>query len=295
MAEKFACIAGQEVGRLREAGSFDGESLGRRQTPFGPSGEIYYVDRQEVPFYLLARQGPGPAKTSPGKVNDRANLYALRDLEVTTILGCGPAAAISHTFTQGDLVLVSDLLDLTRQRASTFFEDSPLGYLRQFPVFCPRLRTRLSSVLEAMGLVHRDHAVAAVMQGPRLETPAEVRMLAGMGAEIVTHLLAPEAFLARELQICYAGLCYVVDYAETGSRHQPFNTRGLFDSQPRFTRGRRSQGLDASLDQVIRQVVADLARNGNAPCDCAEAMGGKIRKYRLDAHWRQWFSFGQDP
>lgn len=292
MSDPLACIAGQEINRLREAGRFDGQCLGARQTPFGPSGEIFHVDLEHVPFYLLGRHGKGLAKTSPRRVNDRANLYALRDLGVRTVIGWGPAAAITHSFAEGDLVLAGDLLDLTTQRASTFFEGSPLGYLRQFPVFCPRLRQLLGEVIHAMGLPCRDQAVVAVKEGPRLETPAEVRMLAAMGAQIVTHTLAPEVFLARELQMCYAGVCYVVDYAETGSRHQPFNTRGLFEHHPKFTRAAEADEMDASLDEVIRRVARALAGETQSRCDCPELMGAKIRKHDLDPDWREWFEAG---
>jgi 5'-methylthioadenosine phosphorylase len=294
MTIHFACIAGQEIRRLRDAGRLEGRKIGRRSTPFGPSGEIFHVDPGGHPFYLLERQGPGLAKTAPRKVNNRANLYALRDLDVTIVVGWGPAAAITHSFTKGDLVLVSDLIDLTTQRDQTFFEGSPLGYLRQFPVFCERLRQALPDVLEQIGLAYHTEAVAAVKEGPRHETPAEVRMLTGLGAEIVTHTLAPEMFLARELQMCYAGICHVVDYAETGSRYQPFEVAGLFDNHTRLARGPEAPDVEASMEEVIRRLARRIAEAGDWQCDCASAMASKIEKYDLPADWRAWFAAGDD-
>jgi 5'-methylthioadenosine phosphorylase len=290
----FACIAGQEIRRLRDGGRLEGKQIGRRSTPFGLSGEIFHADLSGHPFYLLERQGPGLAKTAPRNINNRANLYALRDLDVTAVVGWGPAAAITHSFAKGDLVLVSDLIDLTTQRDQTFFEGSPLGYLRQFPVFCERLRQTLPDVLERIGLAYQTEAIAAVKEGPRHETPAEVRMLNGLGAEIVTHTLAPEMFLARELQMCYAGICYIADYAETGSRYQPFEVAGLFDNHIRLTQGPEGQDVDASMDQVIRRLARRIAEMDNWQCDCGQAMASKIQKYDLDHDWRAWFSAGDD-
>ena len=288
MTSGFACIAGEEIYRLWDAGKVAGEALGPRQTPFGASGEVFLVDRDRHPFYLLARHRKGLAKTAPHVVNHRANVYALRDLGVDTVMGWGPAGAITHSIMLNDLVLISDLIDFTFLRDRTFFEGSPLGYLRQFPVFCGDLRKLAIDVLHAMGLVYHPQAIAAVKEGPRLETPAEVRHLAGIGAEIVTHCLVPEVFLARELQMCYAGVCYVVNYAETGSRHRPFETGGLFGNLQHFAHGRHIDSPNASLDQVARLLAGELATRQKT-CECPAAMDAMIDEFHLDRDWRKWF------
>jgi len=289
MSAKVACIAGEEVHRQWRAGRIAGEMLGPRKTPFGDSGEVILVAGDGQEFYLLARHGEGLAKTSPRGINDRANMYALKDLGVECVVGWGPGGAITHSMAVGDLVILNDLIDFTHLRDKTFFESSPLGFLRQFPVFCPTLRRALGEVLHEMKLVYHATATAAVREGPRLETPAEIRMLATVGAEVVTHTFVPEVFLAKELELCYAGVCYVVNYAETGSRHRPFAAGDLFGGLTQESDTERLTGAVSSMSQIAANVAA-LAENGERICQCRETMAGYRRKYQLGDDWRQWMA-----
>ncbi len=288
MGATLACIAGEEVYRQWEAGGISGQRLGPKDTPFGPSGEVFCVSSAEGDYYLLPRYGPGLAKTAPHKINYRANIYALKDMGVQAILAWGSGGAITHNIAVGDMVVLDDMIDQTRLRPTTFFEDSPLGFLRQFPVFCPALRRTVSAVLSNMKLVFHGSGTAAVSEGPRLETPAEIRHLASIGAEVVTHSFAPEAFLAKELQLCYAAVCYVVNYAETGSRHRPFMPGDLFGGLTAQSDGERLAGVVGAMSQIVRNVVSAVAEQEKS-CECDKTMSGYIRQYGLPADWRKWF------
>jgi len=288
MPATLACIAGGNVQQQWQAGRIAGEPLGARTTPFGPSGQILRVAPDEGPaYFLLARHGGGRGRPSPARVPARANLYALRDLGVDRVLAWAPGAAIQHTLAVGDLVVLGDLIDLTRQREQTFFPDRPWGYLRQFPVFCPALSATVARVLAEMKLVHHERAVAAVCEGPRLETPAEVRWLGSLGAAVVTHAFVPEVFLARELQMCYAAVCYAVQYAETGSRHHPF-TGGLFAEPSPEAEQQRLASVVAAINQIARRTAAACAAAEPA-CDCAAPMAEKVRAHDLPDDWHAWF------
>jgi 5'-methylthioadenosine phosphorylase len=309
MAATLACIADEEIYRQWDAGLLQGQALGRRNTPYGDSGDVFHVQGEEASFHLLARCNPGMDRTAPHRVNARANLYALKDLGTDCILGWGPGAAITHNIAEGDLVILSDVIDQTHLRPATFFEDSPLGGLRQFPVFCEELRRRLAGTLEDMKLVHHTSGVAAVREGPRLETPAEVRMLSMVGAEIVTHTFAPEPFLARELQmgyaaVCYvtsyaetgrrhqpfaAGVCYVTSYAETGRRHQPFAAGGLFKDLGYAAEADRRSGSAGVLGRLAANLAASLADLDLGTYPAAGSQAGHVEQYNLPADWREWF------
>ena len=289
MAAPVACIAGQEIHRQCQTGRIQARSLGRRDTPFGPSGEVFAAAGADPPAYLLARYGTGRDKPAPARVNHRANLYALKDLGVERVLAWGAGAAITHTVAIGDLVLLTDVIDMTHLRARTFFEDSPLGFLRQFPVFCPALHEVVHGVLDQRQLGHVAGAVAAVREGPRLETAAEVRMLATLGAEIVTHAFVPEVFLARELEMCYAGICYVVKYAESGSRHRPFIPGALFGGPREGGEGDRARRGVGEMCDVVADVAAATA-SSERDCPCARAMARHVKEYGLSRDWREWFA-----
>ncbi|MHC4983040.1 MAG: MTAP family purine nucleoside phosphorylase [Planctomycetota bacterium] len=228
------------------------------------------------------------SKTAPAKVNDRANMYALKDLGVRFVLGWGAAGAIVHEMSIGEVVILLDLIDRTYLRTRTFFEDSPLGYLRQFPVFCPALRSAACNVIHRMELPHHDSGTAAICEGPRLETPAEIRMLAGMGAELVTHTFIPEVFLARELQLCYAAICYVVSYAETGSAYRPFVPGRLFAGASRESDTDRLAKTVGAMGSATAGIVEAVEKQEGS-CECRKAMDDNIRRYGLAEDWRKWF------
>ncbi len=288
MATTLACIAGEEVYRQIRSGNLLAEPLGRRETPFGTSGELFGVECDGAAYYLLARYGEGPGKTAPRTVPCRANIYALKDLGVSQIVGWGAGGAITHSMAVGDVCVLADVMDRTHLREKTFFEESPLGYLRQFPVFCPTLR---NAAIEALGEFdvprHRD-CVAAVTEGPRLETPAEVRVLNTLGAQVVTHTFIPEMFLARELQMCYAAVCYIVNYAETGSHHRPFHAT-LFNTPQDSTASRRLVLALRSIAPVMTAVCNAAADHAACECDCTAPSAKAVQAAGFGDDWHTWF------
>ena len=288
MSVSVACIAGEEIRRQWQAGRIGGESLGPRETPFGTSGEIFLVTEAPARYYLLCRSAPGGVRTSPAKINYRANIYALKDLGAERVLAWGPGGAITHNIAVGDLVILNDVIDQTAMRVGTFFEDSPLGFLRQFPVFCPSLRRICGEVLHDMKIVYHGAGTAAVREGPRLETPAEVRMLNTVGAEVVTHTFAPEVFLARELELCYAAICYIVSYAESGSRHRPFAPGGLFGGLTAQSNRDRLAGTVGAMGHIAASVAA-AAQATERTCECDKTMLAHKVKQSLSDDWHDWW------
>jgi 5'-methylthioadenosine phosphorylase len=291
MATTLACIVGEGIQRLWLAGKLAGDTLGPRKTPFGASGEVFLVKSESRPFYLLARYGTGMGKTAASRINHRANVYALKDLGARFVLGWGTGGAIVHNIAIGQIVILQDLIDRTCLRARTFFEDSPLGYLRQFPVFCPVLRSAARDVLHGLNLPHFDGKTAAVCEGPRWETPAEIRMLAASGAELVTHAFAPEVFLARELQLCYAAICRVVNYAETGSAYRPFAPGQLF-GEPAHEEAQAPATAVGAFGPVVAGIAEALEKS--ASCQCPQAMAQNIAAHGLEENWRKWFKVPTD-
>jgi len=204
------------------------------------------------------------------------------------VLCWSAAGAITHPRRPGEVNVPDDVLDMTYRRPTTFFETSGLGRLRQFPVFCPTLAGALTATLEGLGLPAVTGVTAAVTEGPRYETPAEVRMLGNAGAEIVTHTLVPEVFLAKELQMCFAGACYLVGYAETGSAHRPFSGGELFGG---LTQAGADQGIARVKDGLTDILFALLERLPAATkaCHCEQPMAEAARRAGLGDDWRTWF------
>jgi len=184
-------------------------------TPFGPpSSTIAEVRSGARRAFFLPRHGIGHALL-PSEINFRANIYALKSLGVTQVLGISAVGSLDQSLSPGDFVFASQYIDFTKGiRAPTFFGEGLLAHITTAEPICPKLADRafkISSTLAKTRKVHRGQTYGCV-EGPRLGTRAESFMLKNSGCHIVGMTNIPEAFLAREAQLCYASLCVVTDY-----------------------------------------------------------------------------------
>ena len=114
-------------------------------------------------------------------------------------------------------------------------------------------------------------------------------MLAAVRAEVVTHTFVPEVFLAKELQLCYVGICYVVNYAETGSRHRPFVGGDLFGGLAGDSDDGRLAGAVGAMSHIVAAVAAAVDRRADT-CECHNTLAGYAKMYNLPEDWRAWFA-----
>lgn len=225
-------------------------------------------------------------------MNYRANIYAAKSLGVTRIVAWTGPGVLSRKVRPGDLVFPDDLLDFTRNRPSTFYEGKGIGFLRQHPVFCETLRDALRSAAkrraagrEGGGRVHFGGTYACT-EGPRLETPAEIRFLARAGADLVGMTLCPEAFLARELEICYAPVAYVTNYAE-GVRKMPYRRGALFEGM--LPPG-EAAAVEAAKNAIpgIAIAAARAIAGEERDCPCAVSMERYRKRGLIGPDFRGW-------
>ncbi len=181
-------------------------------TPYGPAPPISIgtVGREEVAF--LPRHGP-KHDLPPHKVNYRANLHSLKHLGVERVIATNAVGAINSTYSPGELAIPEDILDMTKSRVATYFDAAPVTHIDVSQPYCPEIRRILIESSKDPKLKLWGNATLAATEGPRYETPAEIRMLRTLGSDIVGMTGAPEAFLARELEMCYATLCFVSNRA----------------------------------------------------------------------------------
>jgi 5'-methylthioadenosine phosphorylase len=293
MTARMGCLAGPAIYRLRQQGKFQVHPLGSRPTPFGLSEMVFEVADAEAPFYLICPHGADGYERSDSFVNHRANLYAFKDLGVSNVLAFTAVGTVSHNYNIGDLVLLSDVIDQTTRRASTFFEGAGVGVMRQFPVFCPDMQKAMAAHLGGMRCRHHEAGTLVVTEGPRLETAAEVRFYAAAGGQLVSHALAPDVFLARELELCFGGIAYVANFAETGSSYRPYSAEGLFGESLMTDETRLEHAVDL-LGELIRRVSRTVAGEC-AGCCCGHSMRERVQRFGLPADWRQWFVPREQP
>ena len=160
---------------------------------------------------FLARHGPGHS-LPPHKINHRANIAALQSLEVEAVFATTAVGSLHKEIAPGDFVLLADFLDLTKGEVVTFFETPGQVRHSDFSApYDPGLRQTLLDTLDTSVPVHPRGTYVCV-SGPRYETPAEVRLFASWGADVVGMTGAPEAILCREAGLRYAGVSLATNY-----------------------------------------------------------------------------------
>lgn len=183
-------------------------------TPFGPPSSPVAVGRvQGRRVAFLARHGAGH-HLAPHSVNYRANLWALREIGVSRIIGPCAVGSLKAHIEPGDLVVLEQLLDRTWGRPDTFVDGPQVDHVSFADPYCPELSGAVAAAAAAPGgwpgRVHTGGSVV-VIQGPRFSTRAESRWYASAGFDVINMTQYPEAYLARELGLCYAGVALVTD------------------------------------------------------------------------------------
>ena len=181
-------------------------------TPYGPTPSLIIGEVEGRPAVFLPRHGEAHS-SPPHKVNYRANIWGLKSLGVERIIATNAVGGIDQQLTPGELVLPVDIVDVTKSRIGTFYEGAPVTHIDVSQPYCPKEREVIGASTVAAGRSSPKDVVMACTEGPRYETPAEIKMLRTMGCHIVGMTGAPEVFLARELEMCYASLSFVSNMA----------------------------------------------------------------------------------
>jgi 5'-methylthioadenosine phosphorylase len=183
------------------------------ETPWGVAAAQTGTLRGK-PLVFLARHGAGH-KVPPHRINYRANIAALVKLGVRGVLATTAVGSLNVNLQAGSLVLLDDFIDFTLARQNkTFFDGengSPVVHTDFTHPYSPELRAALLTAAEATGTLLQPKGTYLCGDGPRYETPAEVRLFAGWGADVVGMTGVPEATLAREAGLHYAGVSLVTN------------------------------------------------------------------------------------
>jgi 5'-methylthioadenosine phosphorylase len=256
------------------------------ETPFGPSRPVFEAT---LPggrrVLLLTRHGEAGYDVGAWSVNYRANLWALKDRGADLVLSTSACGGIDPRLAVGTFVVPHDVLDKTVRRAKTYFEGTGLGIVRHSQPFCPALRAALAEGLAAVGARHRAAGVYVCTDGPRLETPAEIRAYAREGATIVGMTVAPEFSLARELELCYATISWVVNPAE-GVVPRPYRPDLLFEGMATEEELAEGDRAAARLPEILAAALDRLS--SERACDCRRAMQRYKQRGDIGEDFRTW-------
>ena len=212
---------------------------------------------------FLPRHGPNHA-LPPHKVNYRANVWAMREVGVRRILAPCAAGSLQPGIEPGDFVVCDQLVDRTNGRADTYYDGPQVHHVAFADPYCPELRATFVDAARGAGVTVHDGGTVVTIQGPRFSTRAESRWFRSAGWQVVNMTQYPEAYLARELGICYATVALVTDYdaglegvegIEAVTMEEVFTT------------------LERNLSRVRTVLFDAIPRVPATPaCDCASAL-----------------------
>ena len=182
------------------------------KTPFGdPSGPIMIGTLGSRQIAFVGRHGPGHSY-GPSDVPYAANIFALKQLGVRTVIASGAVGSLRDEIAPGDLVIVDQFIDKTFKRTSTFFSGYGAVHAEMAQPTCSRLRETLLRVADPMDIKIHPTGTYVCMEGPQFSTRAESLMHRLWGGDLIGMTAMPEAKLAREAQMCYALIALASDY-----------------------------------------------------------------------------------
>lgn len=182
------------------------------ETPYGmPSDCIMLGTLDQIPVAFLPRHGRRHTFT-PTEINYRANIWALKSLGIEEIIAVSAVGSLNEEIQPGDLVLVDQFIDRTRQRPSTFFHDGIVAHVSFADPICPQLAAVLYEARRAVQTAVHKGGVYVCMEGPMFSTRAESHLYRAWGASVIGMTNLQEAKLAREAEISFATIALSTDY-----------------------------------------------------------------------------------
>jgi 5'-methylthioadenosine phosphorylase len=234
-------------------------------TPYGPPSDVIVVGTlrgRRVAF--LPRHGRGH-RINPTQVPYRANIYALKTLGVERIVSVNAVGSLRAEMAPMDIVVPDQLIDRTRHRPDTFFEDGIVAHIAFAEPFCPHLRRAVTDASKGTGATTHDGGTYVVMEGPQFSTRAESELYRSWGASIIGMTAIPEAKLAREAEMCYTVVAFVTDYDCWHPEHDSVTTEMIIRNL--------LKGADTARAVVVR-VIESLPEG--RMCRCGSALSDAI-------------------
>jgi 5'-methylthioadenosine phosphorylase len=238
-------------------------------TPFGKTSAPIVVGTLEgLRVAFLARHGVGHHIT-PTEVPYRANIYALKSLGVQRIVSVSACGSLKEEFAPGHIVIPNQIYDNTHGRARSFFGEGLVAHVSVADPFCEETSDQLEAAVdEAGGVVHRGGSFITI-EGPRFSTRSESNTYRMWGMSIIGMTASPEAFLAREAEICYATMAHVTDYDVWHVSEAPVTVEMVINTLNKNT---------ALAQEAVRILAKNLKLERS--CDCERALSTALITHR---------------
>lgn len=226
-------------------------------TEYG-SVEVTLMSIGDKTVAFLPRHSEGHS-VPPHKINFKANIMALKNIGVTQIIATNAVGSLDLDIGPGSFVIIDDFLDFTVNRERTFFDDKVVHMDMSEPL-CNRLRNVILSHGDCVsgGLV--DGGTTVCTEGPRFETPAEIRFFKMIGGTVVGMTSLPELVLAREAEMCYASISIVTNYG-TSISPDVLSMEEVYEV------------MEVKKQELVKLLLETIDDLGDDECTCQHALG----------------------
>ena len=181
-------------------------------TPYGaPSSPLLVGNLEGTQVAFLPRHGQ-KHELPPHAINYRANVWAMKEIGVERIIGPCAAGSLKEEVAPGHFVVSDQLVDRTTGRKDTFYDGPEVTHISFADPYCPELRELALKSGNDAGITVHDGGTVVTIQGPRFSTRAESKWFQDAGWAVINMTQYPEAYLARELEICYVNIALITDY-----------------------------------------------------------------------------------
>ena len=253
-----------EVAIIGGTGVYDPEMIDdprevKVYTPYGAPSDIISLGTyggRRVAF--IPRHGRGH-QIPPHRINSRANIWALKQLGVKSIVASSAVGSLREDYEPGDFVITDQFIDRTRKRQDTFYEGGQLCHISSADPICPKLHDFYVDHAQKLDLKVHPTGTYVCIEGPRFSTRAESKLYRQWDADIIGMTLYPECVLAREVELCYVSVAMVTDYDVWAEK--PVSTQEILE-----TLGKNS----VNFKRLVMESIPDIPEEET--CGCREAL-----------------------
>lgn len=250
---------------LYDANIFKEEKSINPHTPYGPTSDSIVIgsfENKKIAF--LPRHGKGH-KIPPHMINNRANIWALKELGVKRIIAPSAVGSLDYNYEPGHVMLPDQFIDFTKKRNYTFYDGPTVCHISSADPFCDELRNLAISSIGDLDIKFHKKGTYVCIEGPRFSTRAESMIFRDVfKANIIGMTLIPECILARESQICYLSIATVTDYDVWAD--EPVSTKEIIE-----TLNKNVENTRKILSKLIPMIPDDRTK-----CKCSTALQDAI-------------------
>jgi len=230
-----------------------------------PYGQVNFKagEYEGIEVAFIPRHGSTHA-IPPHLINYRANIWAMKKIGVEKIIATTAVGSLNLAMKPGDFVLVDQFLDFTKSRINTFFDGGDRGvvHVDLTDPYCPSLRNNIAKAAQKAGIAIHTKGTYVCAEGPRFETPAEIKMFAKLGGDLVGMTNVPEVVLAREAEMCYSNVSMVTNYA-AGISSTTLTHAEVVDTMKENT---------GNIKKLIMAAIQEASSDLGSKCSCQSAI-----------------------